>query len=59
MRDAKVQQLFGGMNDKGNLRESWRGVELLGEGKREAPAQAELRPTCAGAAPDQRWKKCK
>ena len=25
------------------------GVMLLGEAKREVPAQAELRPTCAGA----------
>jgi hypothetical protein len=26
-------------------------VMLLGEAKREAPAQAKLRPTCAGASP--------
>jgi hypothetical protein len=29
---------------------SYGGVMLLGEANREAPAQAELRPTCAGPA---------
>ncbi len=32
------------------------GVMLLGEANREAPAQAELRPTCAGPAMSKRQR---
>jgi hypothetical protein len=32
-----------------NPSENLWGVMLLGEGEREAPAQAELRPSCAGS----------
>jgi hypothetical protein len=31
------------------------GVTLSGEAKREAPAQAELRPTCAGTSMSTSW----
>jgi hypothetical protein len=33
-----------------NCRARVMGVMLLGEANREAPAQAELRPTCAGVS---------
>jgi hypothetical protein len=38
----------GGVKESNNPSEN-SGVPLSGEAKREAPAQAELRPTCAGA----------
>jgi hypothetical protein len=48
MRDAKIQHtLFGRREGANNPSENLWGV-MLGEAKREAPAQAELRPTCAG-----------
>jgi hypothetical protein len=39
-----------------NCRARSDGVRLLGEANREAPAQAELRPTCAGPAMSKRQR---
>jgi hypothetical protein len=55
MRDAKIQPLFGGPVNNQMMGREFVGLMLLGEAKREAPAQAELRPTrsfaLTGASP--------
>ena len=45
---GKFNTLFGAVKGSIDPYENF-GVMLLGEANREAPAQAELRPTCAGA----------
>jgi hypothetical protein len=49
MRDAQIgTPCSGAVRWSANTNREFVGVTLLGEAKRQAPAQAELRPTCAG-----------